>query len=96
VKSRDKIAQEVMHYARRLLRHKSGALPITTGGKYPAMYSSLPPEAHAAMLYILIQILGLHCLQRSPNNGGNHPFLKIIIKHATAKYPLHRPQPKGK
>jgi hypothetical protein len=33
VKSRDKIAQEVMHYARRLLRHKSGALPIITGGE---------------------------------------------------------------
>jgi hypothetical protein len=35
----------------------SGALPITRG-KYPAMWSSLPPEARAAMLYILSHILG--------------------------------------
>jgi hypothetical protein len=33
------------------------SLPITSG-KYPAMWSSLPPEARAAMLYILSHILG--------------------------------------
>jgi hypothetical protein len=32
-------------------------LPITRG-KYPAMWSSLPPEARAVMLYILSHILG--------------------------------------
>jgi hypothetical protein len=32
-------------------------LPIIRG-KYPTMWSSLPPEEHAAMLYILSQILG--------------------------------------
>jgi hypothetical protein len=32
-------------------------MPITRG-KYPAMWSSFPPEAHAAMLYILSHILG--------------------------------------
>jgi hypothetical protein len=32
-------------------------LPITRG-KYPAMWSSLPLEARAAMLYILSHILG--------------------------------------
>jgi hypothetical protein len=32
-------------------------LPITMG-KYPAMWSSLPPEAYAVMLYILSHILG--------------------------------------
>jgi hypothetical protein len=57
VKSHDKVAQEVMHYTGRLSIHKSGALPITRG-KYPAMWSSLPSEARAAMLYILSQILG--------------------------------------
>jgi hypothetical protein len=31
--------------------------PITRG-KYPAMWSSLPPEARVAMLYILSHILG--------------------------------------
>jgi hypothetical protein len=31
-------------------------LPITRG-KYPAMWSSLPPEARTAMLYILSHIL---------------------------------------
>jgi hypothetical protein len=46
-----------MHSAGRLSSHKSGALPITRG-KYPAMWSSLPPEARAAMLYILNHILG--------------------------------------
>jgi hypothetical protein len=57
VKSRDKVAQKVMHYAGRMSSHKSGALPITKG-KYLTMWSSLPPEARAAMLYILSQILG--------------------------------------
>jgi hypothetical protein len=46
-----------MHSAGRLLSHRSGALPITRG-KYPAMWSSLPLEARAAMLYILSHILG--------------------------------------
>jgi hypothetical protein len=46
-----------MHSARRLSSHKSGALPITKGN-YPAIWSSLDPEAHAAMLYILSHILG--------------------------------------
>jgi hypothetical protein len=46
-----------MHSAGRLSSHRSGALPIMRG-KYPAMWSSLPPEAHAAMLYILSHILG--------------------------------------
>jgi hypothetical protein len=55
MKSRDKVAQEVMHSAGRLSSYKNGALPITRG-KYPA--TSLPPEARAAMLYILSQILG--------------------------------------
>jgi hypothetical protein len=32
-------------------------LPITRG-KYPAMWSSFPPEAHTAILYILSHILG--------------------------------------
>jgi hypothetical protein len=36
----------------------SGAFPITRG-KYPAMWSSFPPEARAAMLYILSHMLGL-------------------------------------
>jgi hypothetical protein len=49
--------QEVMHSARRLLSHRSGAFPITRG-KYPAMWSSLPLEARAATLYILSHILG--------------------------------------
>jgi hypothetical protein len=46
-----------VHSAGRLSSHRSGALPITRG-KYPAMWSSLPPEARAAMLYILSHILG--------------------------------------
>jgi hypothetical protein len=46
-----------MHSAGRLSSHKSGALPITRG-KCPATWSSLPPEAYAAMLYILSHILG--------------------------------------
>jgi hypothetical protein len=46
-----------MHSAGRLSSHRSGALPITRG-KYPAMLSSLPLEAHDAMLYIFSQILG--------------------------------------
>jgi hypothetical protein len=46
-----------MHSAGRLLSHRSGALSITRG-KYPAMWSSLPQEARAAMLYILSHILG--------------------------------------
>jgi hypothetical protein len=41
----------------RLSTPRSGALPIMRG-KYPAMWSSLPPEARAAMLYILSHILG--------------------------------------
>jgi hypothetical protein len=45
-----------MHSIGRLSSHRSGALPITRG-KYPAMWSSLPPEARAAMLYILSHIL---------------------------------------
>jgi hypothetical protein len=49
--------QEVMHSAGRLSSHKSEVLPITRG-KYPAMWSSLPPEACVVMLYILSQILG--------------------------------------
>jgi hypothetical protein len=57
MKRRDNIAQEVMHSAGRLSSHMSGALPITRG-KYPAMWSSLPLEARAAMLYILSHILG--------------------------------------
>jgi hypothetical protein len=50
------VALEVMHSAGRLSSHRSGALPITRG-KYPAIWSSLPLEAHAAMLYILSHIL---------------------------------------
>jgi hypothetical protein len=46
-----------MHFAGRLSSHMSGSLPITRG-KYPAMWSSLPPEARAAILYILSHILG--------------------------------------
>jgi hypothetical protein len=46
-----------MHYAGRLSSHRSGALPITRR-KYPTLWSSLPPEARAAMLYILSHILG--------------------------------------
>jgi hypothetical protein len=57
MKRQDRVAQEVMHSARRLSSHGSGALPITRG-KYPAMWSSLPPEARVAMLYILSHILG--------------------------------------
>jgi hypothetical protein len=57
MKSQYNVAQEVMHSVGRLSSHKSGALPIT-GGKYPAMWSLLPPEARAAMLYILSHILG--------------------------------------
>jgi hypothetical protein len=49
--------QEVTHSAGRLLSHRSGALPITRG-KYPSMWSSLPLEARAAMLYILSHIHG--------------------------------------
>jgi hypothetical protein len=45
-----------MHSAGRLWSHRSGALPITRG-KYPVMWSSLPPEARAAILYILSHIL---------------------------------------
>jgi hypothetical protein len=56
MKRRDRVAQEVMHSAGSLSSHKSGALPITRG-KYPAIWSSLPPEARAAMLYILSHIL---------------------------------------
>jgi hypothetical protein len=41
----------------RLSSHRSGALPITRG-KYPAMWSILPLEARACMLYILSHILG--------------------------------------
>jgi hypothetical protein len=51
------VAQEMMHSAGRLSRHRSSALPITRG-KFPAMWSSLPLEARAAMLYILSHILG--------------------------------------
>jgi hypothetical protein len=51
------VAQELMHSIRRLSSYRSGVLPITRG-KYPAMWSSLPPEPHAAMLYILSHILG--------------------------------------
>jgi hypothetical protein len=58
MKRRDSIAQEVMHSAGRMSSHRSGALPITRG-KYPAMWSSLLPEARAAMLHILSHILGL-------------------------------------
>jgi hypothetical protein len=54
---RDKVAQEVMHSVGMLSSHRSGALPITRG-KYPAMWSSLLPEARAAMMYILSHILG--------------------------------------
>jgi hypothetical protein len=57
VNRRDSVAYEVMQSAGRLSSHKCGALPITRG-KYPAMWSSLPPEARAAMLYILSHILG--------------------------------------
>jgi hypothetical protein len=57
MKSRDKVTHEVMHSAGRLSSHKSGALPITRG-KYPAMWSLLPLDALAAMLYILSQIHG--------------------------------------
>jgi hypothetical protein len=46
-----------MHCAGRLSSHRSGALPITRG-KYPARWSSLPPEVRSAMLYILSHILG--------------------------------------
>jgi hypothetical protein len=46
----------VMNSAGSLLSHRSGTLPITRG-KYPAMWSSLPQEARAAMLYILSHIL---------------------------------------
>jgi hypothetical protein len=53
MKNRDKLVQEVMHSAGRLSSHRSGAFPITRG-KYPARWSSLPPEARAVMLYILI------------------------------------------
>jgi hypothetical protein len=56
VNRRAKVAQEVMHSAGRLSSHRSGALPITRG-KYLAMWSSLPPEARAAILYILSHIL---------------------------------------
>jgi acyl-CoA reductase-like NAD-dependent aldehyde dehydrogenase len=45
-----------MHSAGRLSSHRSGALRITRG-KYPAMWSSLPPKARAAILYILSHIL---------------------------------------
>jgi hypothetical protein len=45
-----------MHSAGILSSHRSGALPITRG-KYPAMWSSLPPEARAAILYILSHVL---------------------------------------
>jgi hypothetical protein len=45
-----------MHSPGRLSSHKSDALPITKG-KYPAMWSSLPLEAHDAMMYILSHIL---------------------------------------
>jgi hypothetical protein len=38
LKSRDNVAQEVMHSAGRLSSHRSGAFPITRG-KYPAMWS---------------------------------------------------------
>jgi hypothetical protein len=51
------LAQEVMHSAGRLSSHRSGALPITRG-MYPAMWCSLPPQARAAILYILSHILG--------------------------------------
>jgi hypothetical protein len=57
VKRRDNVALDVMHSAGRLSSQRSGALPITRG-KYPAMWSSLPPEARDAMLYILSHILG--------------------------------------
>jgi hypothetical protein len=57
MKRRDRVAQEVMHSTGRLSSHRSGDLPITMG-KYPAMLSSLPLEARAAMLYILSHILG--------------------------------------
>jgi hypothetical protein len=57
MKRRERVAQKVMHSVGRLSSHKSGTLPIMRG-KYPAMWSSLPPEARAAMLYILSHILG--------------------------------------
>jgi hypothetical protein len=57
VKRRDKVAQEVMHSTGRLSIHRSGALRITRG-KYPVVWSPLPPEVRAAMLYILSHILG--------------------------------------
>jgi hypothetical protein len=46
-----------MHFVGRLSSHKSGALPIARG-KYPVKLSSLPPQARAAMLYILSHMLG--------------------------------------
>jgi hypothetical protein len=56
MKSRDKVTQ-VKHSTGRFSSHRSGALPITRG-KYPAMWSSLPLEVRAPMLYIFSQIHG--------------------------------------
>jgi hypothetical protein len=64
-----------MHSARRLSSHRSGALPITRG-KYRAMWSSFPPEARAAMLYILSHILGS---ERPFSIAGLNSFGYLIV-----------------
>jgi hypothetical protein len=80
VKRRDKVALEVMHSAGRLSSHKSGALPITRG-KYPAMWSSLPPEAHAMMLSILSHILGSERLSYFSIAGLKSFGYMIVRRH---------------
>jgi hypothetical protein len=80
VKRRDSVAQEVMHSAGRLSSHKSGALPITRG-KYPAMWSPLPPEARAVILYILSHILGLERLSYFSMVGLKLLGYLIIWRH---------------
>jgi hypothetical protein len=77
---RDKVPQEVMHSAGRLSSHRSGALTITRG-KYPAMWSSLPPQAHVAILYILSHILGSEPLSYFSIEGLKSLGYLIVQRH---------------